>query len=62
MIPILAGYIASAIGDRAALAPGMIGGWIANNGSFIIPLPVPVLSDNNSRTFSRILCKVVKTF
>lgn len=34
MIPILAGYIAFAIGDRAALAPGMIGGWIANNGSF----------------------------
>ncbi|WP_264477443.1 PTS fructose transporter subunit IIABC [Enterocloster lavalensis] len=34
MIPILAGYIAYAIGDRAALAPGMIGGWIANNGSF----------------------------
>lgn len=34
MIPILAGFIAFAIGDRAALAPGMIGGWIANNGSF----------------------------
>ncbi|WP_105902025.1 PTS fructose transporter subunit IIABC [Vibrio gangliei] len=34
MIPILAGYIAFAIGDRAALAPGFIGGWIANNGSF----------------------------
>lgn len=34
MIPILAGYIAFAIGDRPALAPGMIGGWIANNGSF----------------------------
>ena len=34
MIPILAGYIAYAIGDKAALAPGMIGGWIANNGSF----------------------------
>lgn len=34
MIPILAGYIAYAIGDRAAFAPGMIGGWIANNGSF----------------------------
>ena len=34
MIPILAGYIAYAIGDRAALAPGFIGGWIANNGSF----------------------------
>ncbi|MDD9147986.1 fructose-specific PTS transporter subunit EIIC [Sporolactobacillus sp. CQH2019] len=34
MIPILAGFIAYAIGDRAALAPGMIGGWIANNGSF----------------------------
>lgn len=34
MIPILAGYIAYAIGDRPALAPGMIGGWIANNGSF----------------------------
>ena len=34
MIPILAGFIAYAIGDRSALAPGMIGGWIANNGSF----------------------------
>ena len=34
MIPILAGYIAFAIGDRAALAPGFIGGWIANNGFF----------------------------
>ncbi|AYK17551.1 PTS fructose transporter subunit IIABC [Aeromonas veronii] len=34
MIPILAGYIAYAIGDRSALAPGFIGGWIANNGSF----------------------------
>lgn len=34
MIPILAGFIAYAIGDRAALAPGMIGGWIANDGSF----------------------------
>ncbi|WP_305814211.1 PTS fructose transporter subunit IIABC [Photobacterium leiognathi] len=34
MIPILAGYIAFAIGERPALAPGFIGGWIANNGSF----------------------------
>ncbi len=34
MIPILAGFIGYAIGDRAALAPAMIGGWIANNGSF----------------------------
>lgn len=34
MIPILAGFIAYAIGDRAALAPGMIGGYIANDGSF----------------------------
>lgn len=34
MIPILGGYIAYAIGDKPALAPGMIGGWIANNGSF----------------------------
>jgi len=34
MIPILAGYIAYAIGDRPALAPGLIGGWIANTGSF----------------------------
>ncbi|WP_323930263.1 PTS fructose transporter subunit IIABC [Aeromonas veronii] len=34
MIPILAGYIAYAVGDRPALAPGFIGGWIANNGSF----------------------------
>jgi PTS system fructose-specific IIC component len=34
MIPILAGYIAYSIGDRPALAPAMIGGWIANDGSF----------------------------
>ncbi|MEZ8484989.1 PTS fructose transporter subunit IIABC [Vibrio splendidus] len=34
MIPILAGYIAYAIADRPALTPGLIGGWIANNGSF----------------------------
>ncbi|WP_108651733.1 PTS fructose transporter subunit IIABC [Dongshaea marina] len=34
MIPILAGYIAYAIGDRPALAPGFIGGWIAAHGSF----------------------------
>ncbi|EKO3496553.1 PTS sugar transporter subunit IIA [Vibrio fluvialis] len=34
MIPILAGYIAYAISDRPALTPGLIGGWIANNGSF----------------------------
>ncbi|QRG78098.1 fructose-specific PTS transporter subunit EIIC [Citrobacter sp. R56] len=34
MIPVLAGYIAYAIGERPALAPGLIGGWIANTGSF----------------------------
>ncbi|WOO87126.1 fructose-specific PTS transporter subunit EIIC [Mollicutes bacterium LVI A0039] len=34
MIPVLAGYIAYALGDRPALAPGLIIGWIANNGSF----------------------------
>lgn len=34
MVPILAGFIAYAIGDRPALAPAMVGGWIANNGSF----------------------------
>ncbi|MFF5440552.1 fructose-specific PTS transporter subunit EIIC [Streptomyces achromogenes] len=33
MIPILSGYIAYAIGDRPALVPGMIGGWIANTGA-----------------------------
>ncbi|MEU0028115.1 fructose-specific PTS transporter subunit EIIC [Streptomyces sp. NPDC006335] len=33
MVPILSGYIAHAIGDRPALVPGMIGGWIANTGS-----------------------------
>ncbi|MGW0738266.1 fructose-specific PTS transporter subunit EIIC [Streptomyces sp. NPDC002851] len=32
MVPILSGYIAFAIGDRPALVPGMIGGWIANTG------------------------------
>ena len=34
MIPILSGYIAYAIADRPGLVPGMIGGWIAANGSF----------------------------
>ncbi len=34
MVPILAGYIAYAIADRPGLAPGLIGGWIANTGSF----------------------------
>ncbi|WP_075181033.1 fructose-specific PTS transporter subunit EIIC [Pantoea sp. 1.19] len=34
MIPVLAGYIAWAIADRPALAPGLIGGWIANHGEF----------------------------
>ena len=32
MVPALSGYIAFAIADRPALAPAMIGGWIANNG------------------------------
>ena len=34
MTPILAGYIAYAIGDKVALAPGLLGGWVAVNGSF----------------------------
>ncbi len=34
MIPVLAGYIAYSLGDRPALAPGLIIGWVANNGSF----------------------------
>lgn len=33
MVPILSGYIAYAIGDRPALVPGMIAGWIVNDGS-----------------------------
>lgn len=34
MVPILAGFIAMSIADRPGLAPGMIGGFIASNGSF----------------------------
>lgn len=34
MVPILAGYIAYSIADRPGLAPGIIGGFIAVNGSF----------------------------
>ncbi|WP_277423388.1 fructose-specific PTS transporter subunit EIIC [Vaginisenegalia massiliensis] len=34
MVPILAGYIAYAIADRPGLVPGMVGGFIAVNGSF----------------------------
>ncbi|MFI1160935.1 fructose-specific PTS transporter subunit EIIC [Streptomyces sioyaensis] len=33
MVPVLSGYIAYAIGDRPALVPGMIGGWMANTGA-----------------------------
>ncbi|GGX76665.1 fructose-specific PTS transporter subunit EIIC [Streptomyces hiroshimensis] len=32
MVPVLSGYIAYAIGDRPALVPGMVGGWIASHG------------------------------
>lgn len=32
MLPILAGFIASSIGDRPALAPGFVGGALAANG------------------------------
>ncbi|CAM3446577.1 fructose-specific PTS transporter subunit EIIC [Paenibacillus lactis] len=34
MVPILAGFIAISIADRQGLAPGMVGGFIAANGSF----------------------------
>ncbi|WP_059106132.1 fructose-specific PTS transporter subunit EIIC [Shouchella shacheensis] len=34
MVPILAGFIAMSIADRPGLAPGMVGGFIAANGSF----------------------------
>ncbi|WP_298585664.1 fructose-specific PTS transporter subunit EIIC [uncultured Kocuria sp.] len=33
MVPVLSGYIAYAIADRPGLAPGMIGGFIANTGA-----------------------------
>ena len=32
MLPVLAGYIASSIGDRPALAVGFVGGMVAANG------------------------------
>jgi len=32
MVPILAGFIAYSIADRPGLAPGMVGGYIANHG------------------------------
>lgn len=34
MVPILAGYIAVSIAERQGLVPGVIGGYIAVNGSF----------------------------
>ncbi|WP_130805350.1 PTS fructose transporter subunit IIABC [Senegalia massiliensis] len=33
MLPVLAGFIASSIGDRPALAPGFVGGALAANGN-----------------------------
>ena len=35
MFPILAGYIAMAIGDRPALMPGIVGGLLAKAGTSI---------------------------
>lgn len=40
--PIMGAYVAFAIGDKAAIAPGFIGGWIANN---------PVLEGTQSSGF-----------
>lgn len=34
MVPILSGFIAYSIADRPGLVPGLIGGYIASNGSF----------------------------
>ncbi|WP_172195996.1 PTS fructose transporter subunit IIABC [Saccharibacillus qingshengii] len=34
MVPVLAGFIAVSIADRPGLAPGIVGGFIAANGSF----------------------------
>ncbi|WAG71255.1 MULTISPECIES: PTS fructose transporter subunit IIC [unclassified Clostridium] len=34
MVPVLSGFIAYSIGDRPGLVPGLIGGYIASNGSF----------------------------
>ncbi|MGL4875103.1 MAG: PTS fructose transporter subunit IIC [Clostridium sp.] len=34
MVPVLSGFIAFSIADRPGLVPGMIGGYIAANGSF----------------------------
>ena len=36
MVPILAGYIAYSIADKPGLVPGMIGGYIAATGSFMV--------------------------
>lgn len=35
MFPILAGYIAMAIGDRPALMPGIVGGLLAKAGTSV---------------------------
>ena len=32
MLPVLAGFIASSIGDRPALAVGFVGGYLAKEG------------------------------
>ncbi len=37
MLPVLAGYIGEAIGDRPALALGFVGGLMAANGKSGIP-------------------------
>ena len=34
MVPVLSGFIAYSIADRPGLVPGLIGGYIASNGSF----------------------------
>ena len=36
MLPVLAGYIAMAIGDRPALALGFVGGMMASSGTCLL--------------------------
>jgi|GEM_PF-447064 len=57
IVPVLAGYIAFAIGDRPALAPGMVGGFISDQigAGFIGGIIAGFLAGYISRAAARII-------
>ncbi len=56
MLPILSGYIAYSIAGRAALAVGIVGGYIANQSNFSIQVLVSKIDTNSNAGFLGAIC------